>query len=435
MARQATFTPRRDKTRKTSPWWISIPPKLSDDGKRQKRFFETRTLAEGEIQRLKVRKENHGTSAKLLSPADEQQSAAALKLLRDKGITKQLSEIVGDYIERWEQRKASVTLDHAFNEYLKFLNRNQRSEVHRKSIENIQDRFKALKDKLVADLKASDIEKGLEGAAPSYRNAMLERVRAVLNYGMKGGRKWLKENPAKDCETISRKLGEVGIYSVEDIQKILSTTATLHPELIPAVALMTFAGVRPDHQDGEITKVDWSHIILDDRNKRVELPASVTKRAKQRSIPIRPALASWLQWHKERGGSCVGKVCPPMPGRTKGNKRKGKPYPPANPDEVAPSILRERFREIYTTAKVERIQDGLRHSFASYVVPIDGADRAESELGHGGGREMLNRHYRSDVRAAVAKKFWAMRAPKVEKPQAKTKAEAKTSKILQFKAA
>ena len=48
--------------------------------------------------------------------------------------------------------------------------------------------------------------------------------------------------------------------------------------------------------------------------------------------------------------------------------------------------LRAALRDIYKAAGVERIQDGLRHSFASYLVPIDGADKAEQELGHGGGR-------------------------------------------------
>ncbi|MEI6323629.1 MAG: hypothetical protein WCP60_11070 [bacterium] len=53
----------------------------------------------------------------------------------------------------------------------------------------------------------------------------------------------------------------------------------------------------------------------------------------------------------------------------------------------------------------------LRHTFASNLAPIDGLDVVESELGHQGGREILNRHYRTDVRKPVAKKFWALRAP------------------------
>jgi len=416
MARSAEFEPKHDPSR-SKAWWISIPPKLSDTGKRQKRFFDTKELALGEIQRLKVRKENHGTAAKLLTPADEQQAVSALRLLRDKGITLQLSEIAGDYIKRWEQRNASKPLSHLWDEYDKWMKKNQRSAVHIKSLSYTRDRFKALEKKLVADLTVADIEKGLEGASPSYRNALLVRIKAVLNYGMSGGRKWLLSNPAEDCEVIRRKIGEVAIYTPEQIAVLLNTTADLHPELVPAVALMTFAGIRPDHLDGEITKLQWDHLVLKDRQKRVELPASITKAGKRRTVTIRPALASWLAWHKDRtkgsDDACKGLVCP-----------------------VKGQALRTKLRDIFGNAvvnrgksgeyKVKRIQDGLRHSFASYVVPIDGADKAEAELGHGGGREMLNRHYRSDVRAAVARKFWAMRAPKVEK--------AKGSKIIQFTA-
>ena len=418
MARSASFIPRYHSNRTSSPWSVVIPPKLSDTGKKQERFFQTKELALGEVQRLKVRKENHGTSAKLLTPGDEQQAVAALKLLRDKGITLQLPEIAGDYISRWEQRSASVPLSQLWEEYEKLMKRNQRSPSHVKSLHFTRDRFEALEDKLVADLTAADIERGLDGASPTYRNSLLVRIRAVLNYGMTGGRKWLAANPAADCEMISRKLGEVQIYSPDEIKSILDTTAELHPELVPAVACMTFAGIRPDILDGEIVKLEWAHVILKDRQKRIELPASITKAGKRRTVTIRPVLASWLQWYKERtkgdDTACKGLVCP-----VKGQK------------------LRTQLREIYSNAvvhrgekgeyKLERIQDGLRHSFASYLVPIDGADRVEAELGHGGGREMLNRHYRSDVRAAVAKRFWALRAPKIEK--------AKLSKIIKFKAA
>ncbi|MFZ0616295.1 MAG: hypothetical protein WAN16_07585 [Chthoniobacterales bacterium] len=389
---------------------------MSDDGKRQKRFFETSELAKGEIQRLKVRKENHGTAAKLLSPADEQQAVSALKLLRDKGITLQLSEVVGDYIKRWEQRNASVTLSHVFTQYLKALKLDGKTGVHYKSIENTRDRFADLKEKLVSDITHKDIEKGLEGAAPSYRNALLVRLRAVLNYGMRGGRKWLYHNPAADCDLISKKAGEVRIYTVEEIAAILEATAELHPELIPAVAALAYAGIRPDHEDGEIVKLKWEHFILTGKDRRIELPETITKTGKRRSVKIRPALASWIQWHKDRSAdektACKGHVCP-----IKGQK------------------LRTALRDIYGAAKVNkgkdgeytpaRIQDGLRHSFASYCAPIDGLDKVEMELGHSGGRTTLNRHYRSDVRAAVARKFWASRAP----ASPKTK-----GKILQFKA-
>lgn len=387
MARSADLIPVLDSTRKTSPWLLSIPPKLSETGKRQRRFFTTKALAEGEAQAIKIRKANYGMAARLMSPSDEQQAAAAIRLLKDEGLKVQLAEVVGDYIERHRQRVASVTLDHCWNAYIQ--RPDHKSDAHKKNLERTLKRFEDIKTKMVSEIRSSDIEKCLSGASASYRNAMLREVRAVLNYGMSGSRKWLASNPVSECEFIERKLGEVSIYAPKQIEDLLKATVALHPELVPAVAIMAFGGVRPDHNDGEITRLDWNHIVLKDREKRIEMPHTITKTAKDRTIKARPTLVSWLEWHRAQKGSTQGLVCP-----FKGER------------------LRVALREIFTKAAVARIQDGLRSSFASYLAKKEDLDTAEQELGHVGGRELMNRHYRRDVRLTVANKFWAIRAPK-----------------------
>jgi integrase len=132
------------------------------------------------------------------------------------------------------------------------------------------------------------------------------------------------------------------------------------------------------------------------------LPGSITKTGKQRSIKIRLALLSWIQWHHKRltdsstrGAkkvSLTGLVCP----------EKG-------------SALMKKIREVFNEAGVDPIQDGFRHTFASYLALIDGLDVVETELAHLGGREILYRHYRTDIRKPAAKKFWELRAPASKK--------------------
>jgi hypothetical protein len=78
--------------------------------------------------------------------------------------------------------------------------------------------------------------------------------------------------------------------------------------------------------------------------------------------------------------------------------------------------LRNRLREIHNKAKVKRIQDGLRHSFASYLVPLDGKESVSLELGHQGNLAIMDKHYRRSVTRTIANKFWKLSAPKVEKP-------------------
>jgi integrase len=386
MGRNARLEPKKDTTK--GCWYISIPPRLSDTGKRQRCYYETKEEALGASRLIKVRKENHGTAAKLLSPADEQQAVSALKLLRNSGCTTQLTVIVGEYLERLRRKSLSKPLDEAWDAYL---NRGDKvlSEVHRKSLVATKKRLVALHAKLVAEISANDIETCLGDAAPTYRNAMLREIRSVLNWCMSGARKWLTANPANDCEFAAvDRTKEVRIYTPTEIRKLMRATVEKHPDLVPAVALMTFAGVRPDHLDGEIVKLEWGQILYDDRHhKRIELPGGITKTGKQRSVNIRPALLSWLQWHIHRGGTPVGLVCP-----------------------VKGQALRKKMREVFEESKVTRIQDGFRHSFASYLAPVDGLDVVETELGHQGGREVLNRHYRTDVRKIVANQFWAIRA-------------------------
>jgi len=399
MPRAADLVPWRDPKRKTSPWRVSIPPKLSETGKRQRRYFKSKTEAAGAIKKIKVRQENHGTAAKLLSPADELQAVSAFQLIRDFGADLQLSEIVGAYLDGLRERKMSKPLSDAWDAYLSRTDK-KISSVHEKNLKATKKRLSAIHGKVVCDLTGKEIDKCLEGASPAYRNAMLREIRAVLNWCMAGTRKWLARNPADDCEfSKTKKIGEVQIYTVDQAKEIMNAGVRKHPEIVPALAMMIFAGVRPDQEDGEITKLDWGHVLHNDRHhKRLELPGSITKTGKQRSIKIRPALLSWIQWHHKRinqaapkGAAKVelsGLVCP----------EKG-------------TCLRGKIRDVFQEAGVERIQDGGRHSFASYLAPIEGLDTVETELGHQGGRQVLNRHYRTDVRKPVAKKFWAIRAP------------------------
>ena len=382
MGRNATLKAQWDATR--GRWWISVPPRLSETGRRQKRYFKTKDEATGAIQSIKVRRENHGTAAKLLSPADEQQAASALELLRNAGCSTQLTVIVGEHLEGLRRRNSSKRLNEAWDAYL---NRGDAalSKVHRKNLLGTKKRFASLHTKLVVEITANDIEACLGGAAATYRNAMLREIRAVFNWCKGGNRKWLRENPANDCEFAAvDRSKEVRIYTSDEIRRIMTATVQRHPDLVPAMAIMTFAGVRPDYMDGEIVKLEWRHILHDDdHHKRIELPGGITKTGKQRTVKIRPVLLSWLQWHFQHGGAQEGLVCP-----------------------VKGQALRTKIRAVFDASQVTRIQDGFRHSFASYLAPVEGLDTVETELGHQGGRQMLNRHYRTDVRKVIAEQFW-----------------------------
>jgi hypothetical protein len=72
MARSATLNPTKIKSREEkglSAWCVSIPPELSESGKRQRLFFVTKGEAAAECEKLKARKDNFGISLTTLTPA------------------------------------------------------------------------------------------------------------------------------------------------------------------------------------------------------------------------------------------------------------------------------------------------------------------------------------------------------------------------------
>src|SRR6476619_7698490 len=66
----------------TGKWRIIIPPSLTGTGKRQRRFFETKTAAEAEVRRILHR----GNSSK---PKVSESDEAAFTLAKEEGLSPQ----------------------------------------------------------------------------------------------------------------------------------------------------------------------------------------------------------------------------------------------------------------------------------------------------------------------------------------------------------
>jgi integrase len=385
------FDVRKDDTRATSPWWIDIPPRYSESGKRQKRFFPTKELAKGELQRLKARVETHGTSSKLLTPATEENAARAVELLKAEGLgDAELAAIVREFIERKREREKSVTLLECWNSYIQQKQAEGKRPVHIKNLERTCRRFAPLHAKMLPDITRQDLADCMAGLSASYHNLTLRELRSVLNFAMAGEREWLSTNPAEKISFIVRKLQAVKIYSPGEVEKLLRACREIDFELIPAFVLMTFCGIRPDDEHGEIVRLEWEQLFMQDTEPRIEISADVAKKNRRRQVTLRPAVLAWLSWWISNGGTPQGLIV-----KTSGE------------------AFRLSLREVFKKANVSRIQDGLRKTFASYLAKAETKDIAIKELGHSGGG-LLDRHYRTDVTKAEATAFWQIFPPPIE---------------------
>jgi len=102
------------------PWMLSVPPDLSETGKRQQLFYTSQREAETVSEQLKTRKRNFGHSLAVMSPARMHEAAQAFSLLDASSCASSLSLVsaIRESIERHEKRLKSVSLEALFDSYL-----------------------------------------------------------------------------------------------------------------------------------------------------------------------------------------------------------------------------------------------------------------------------------------------------------------------------
>jgi integrase len=137
-----------------------------------------------------------------------------------------------------------------------------------------------------------------------------------------------------------------------------------------AVALLLYAGIRPDAEHGEISRLQWEDIGKD----FVTIRPEASKTGSDRLIPITPALRRLL----------------------KGRLKSG---------PVAPAGWKRKWSRIRKTATVTA-HDVTRHTFASHFLAWKGEEATKNALGHTAGSSTLFRHYRRAVTEAAGKAYF-----------------------------
>src|SRR5258708_20427106 len=117
--RQAALNPYRWTSSPNRPWCVDIPEALSElnPPRRQRKFFETKKLADGECERLKALKDNQHRSPANLTPAQMLEAYEAFDLLAPLQVP--LPETERPFLAAHDQRMPSLPFIHPFNQFLK----------------------------------------------------------------------------------------------------------------------------------------------------------------------------------------------------------------------------------------------------------------------------------------------------------------------------
>lgn len=227
--------------------------------------------------------------------------------------------------------------------------------------------------RIAADVSTDDVSAWLAGmnAAPQTVKNYRTIARSLFSYGVT--LKACAENPVDRAFMPSKAETEVGILTVAQAAALLKA-AHDRPEILPAIAIGLFGGVR----DAEIHRLDWSEIGFE--SGFITITPKKAKKKARRLIELRPALRAWLEPLRQLSG-------PIWPAGERGR------------------ILHEAARE--AAGITPWPHNALRHSFASYAL-AKWQNAAALALEMGNSAPVLMEHYREIVMPKDAEAFWSL---------------------------
>ena len=346
------------------------------DNQGERLTLKSKAEAQTAAEQARTKRQNEGQGAFSMAPADRADADAALKLLRPHGRT--LREAAAFFLKHLAIVKRELSVADLVAELLKSKEGDGASAPYLKDLRNRLRPFTVAFDgQRVTEVSTAAVDDWLRAlkVSPVSRNNARRVLGVLFNYGVARG--YCLANPIKQTAKVKEVDRPPGILSVAQSARLLAHAG---PEILPAIALGFFAGLRPE---SETWKLRWEDIDFDSR--LIDVAADRTKTAQRRFVKMADNLVAWLAPHRPAAGT--GAVCP------------------ATGDAYFTRLTKARD----AAGIVDWPSDALRHTYASmHFAAFRNAGETSEQLGHAD-LKMLFRHYRERVKPAEALRFWEIR--------------------------
>jgi integrase len=282
-----------------------------------------------------------------------------------------------EIVDHWERTKgAPINKTLVASWRVQFLAAKETETNNRRTLSDIKYRLTQFSDKFgqefIDEIDEIEVRKFLDSVPRGYSRRNSYKWVSL-------GFKWAKQQRmlvVDPFDTIDRPEAgwvEPGILTPGDFATLLTTADAKFPKLVPFLACAGFAGLRV----AELTSMyaneqtlQWPDVMFD--RELIVIRGEVAKQTRRESgdrrfVKIEPALRHWLEPHRKNEGAVV---------------------------QFTESWLRKQLRRLYAAAGVAPVDNGLRHSFASYWLARTGADgvgRLAVQLGNS--EAVARKHY------------------------------------------
>jgi integrase len=367
----------------TAAWKIEGRP----NSKRERYFFHTEDDAKKDAESRNNQVISFG-AREVMTDSDRMMALECIRMARQRGHS--LYDATNLACSIWDRQDTSITVDELCKRVVAYYNNilleDPTTSGNVAMMKYVARKFgAAFGTRAIKTLDGAEVRTWLEGEdlSDKTRTNTLKYIKRMFSLarGWKGkdGGKLMDKNAFERVEGFGEgKTDGVQVFTVEQTQSFLNA---LRPEFVPLFALNAFSGFRRE----EITRMDWSHIKLDRR--LIRLPARHSKNGKtngkvKMNEEIFENLIAWLTPYRQQSG------------------------PVANFDKNA---IQEEITRASKVARFKWIKNAIRHSFASYAVPIKGFVWTSLRCDHS--EKVLRDSYHEVVMKADAERYWQIMPP------------------------
>ena len=289
----------------------------SEGNERIRRRFSDLDAAKAEANLIVTKLTNRESEVLKLSPADRAIYTQSLDLLRDlqaklcapdaiplNFAVKEYAEarrqlpacvslrqVVDHYLVRHNQVREEKLVPAAVTEFIAAKEQAGRGDRHLRDLRHRLNRFANSFSLPVAQLTGPMLQAYLDGLDMAARSKLntFKHIRTLLRWCVR--RKYAPRDLLDELDGIEKpeaKPSPTLVFTPAELREILDATLTVRPDLVPAIVICAFCGLRT----AEVLRLDWREVRFE--QGLVEVTAAKAKTATRRVVSLCDAARAWL---------------------------------------------------------------------------------------------------------------------------------------------